>query len=291
MDKNVWQQLRNGVRSADRSVPRCGRKPQFSDQLVVKMFLWSVICDRPRCFACQRESYPSWIRLRQLPSYSQFCRRLHSPRVIGMIEHVARRLGQSEAPIELVVLDGKELPISWATRDPDARIGRGHRRWVKGYKLHAMGGDDRRIKAFIVRPMNEGEARVAREHLMPKVQPEVVVLGDANYDSKFLYDAARQQGAWFLAPVKKVPSKTRSRTSDARRVGIRMWEKHYRITKAVYGQRTRIERIFSACTCFGGGLAPLPSWVRRLDRVTLWVTAKIAIYNARLAIREQREAA
>ncbi len=291
MDKEVWQQLRNAVRSADRSVPRFGRKRQFSDQLVVRMFLWSVLRDRPRCYACHRENYPSWIRIRKFLSYSQFCRRLHSARVIAMIEHVAQRLGQTQAPIQLAVIDGKELPISRSSHDPDARVGRSQKGWSKGYKLHAMGADDQRIKAFVVRPMNEAEPRVAREHLMPKVQRDVIVLGDANYDSKFLYDAARERGAWFLAPVKKVPSKTRSRTTEARRIGVTMWEKHSRITESVYKQRTRIERIFSACTCFGGGLAPLPSWVRRLDRVTLWVTAKIAIYQARLAVREQPRAA
>lgn len=291
MDRSIWQLLRNAVRSADRSVPRFGRKPQFSDQLVVKMFFWSVMRDRPRCFACRRENYPSWIRLRHMPSYSQFCRRLHSPRVIEMIKHVARRMGESERPIQLAFIDGKELPISRASRDPDARVGRGHRQWHKGYKVHALGGDDQRIKAFAVRPMNEGEPRIAREELMSKVPRGVVVLADANYDSKFLYDEARRREAWFLAPIKKVPAKSRSGTSDARRIGIAMWEKHPRLTKAVYQQRVRIERIFSACTCFGGGLAPLPTWVRRLDRVTLWVTAKIAIYHARLTVRERRTAA
>ena len=36
---------------------------------------------------------------------------------------------------------------------------------------------------------------------------------------------------------------------------------------------------------FGGGLTTLPPWVRRLDRVTRWVTAKIAIYHPRLRCR------
>ena len=36
---------------------------------------------------------------------------------------------------------------------------------------------------------------------------------------------------------------------------------------------------------FGGGLTTLPPWVRRLDRVTGWVTAIIAIYHARLHCR------
>ena len=56
--------------------------------------------------------------------------------------------------------------------------------------------------------------------------------------------------------------------------------------RALLDLRDQIERIFSALTCFGGGLTPLASWVRRLDRVTRWVTAKIAIYHARLRCRK-----
>jgi len=34
------------------------------------------------------------------------------------------------------------------------------------------------------------------------------------------------------------------------------------------------------------GLAPLPAWVRRLERVERWITAKVIIYHARLLVRE-----
>ena len=50
--------------------------------------------------------------------------------------------------------------------------------------------------------------------------------------------------------------------------------------------RDQVERIFSALSCFGGGLTTIPPWVRRLDRVSRWVAAKIAIYHARLRIRK-----
>ncbi len=58
--------------------------------------------------------------------------------------------------------------------------------------------------------------------------------------------------------------------------------KGYRV---LLDMRDQVERIFSALTGFGGGLTTLPSWVRRLDRVSRWVTAKIAIYHARLRCR------
>jgi hypothetical protein len=56
--------------------------------------------------------------------------------------------------------------------------------------------------------------------------------------------------------------------------------------RALLDQRAAIERIFAALTGFGGGLTTLPPWVRRIGRVTRWVTAKIAIYHARLRVRK-----
>jgi len=54
-------------------------------------------------------------------------------------------------------------------------------------------------------------------------------------------------------------------------------------------QRTQIERNFGNWTSFGGGLSPLPSWVRRLDRVRLWIQAKLLINAQR--IQQKRLAA
>ena len=290
VDKNVWYQIRCAVRSAERAVERVGRRPQFSDRLIVLMYFLSVIFDRPRCFACRRESLPSCFRPRRMPSYSQFCRRLHSSRVIAIVEHVATRLGRGDRRVRLGYVDGKELPVSWQTTDPDATVGRGSRGWSKGYRLHAFAGRDRRIKAFSVRPMHEGEARIARG-LVAKAEPNSIVLADANYDSRFLYDIARQRDAWFFAPVKSNKAKTRSRTSMARLVGVEFWRRERKSAKRVYARRTDIERIFSQCVATGGGLNPLPAWVRRLDRVTLWVTAKVAIHNARINVSRRRQGA
>lgn len=53
--------------------------------------------------------------------------------------------------------------------------------------------------------------------------------------------------------------------------------------------RGGIERNFSTLTCGGGGLGPLPAWVRSLARVRRWVGAKIALYHARLQLRREQE--
>ena len=46
--------------------------------------------------------------------------------------------------------------------------------------------------------------------------------------------------------------------------------------------RTDIERQFSQLVCFGGGLATLPPWVRRIWRVRNWVMAKLLINAVRI---------
>jgi hypothetical protein len=57
--------------------------------------------------------------------------------------------------------------------------------------------------------------------------------------------------------------------------------------RGVWGLRRRIEQSFGVLTSFGGGLSSLPSWVRHLKRVWLWVSAKLVINGVRiLALRK-----
>jgi hypothetical protein len=52
--------------------------------------------------------------------------------------------------------------------------------------------------------------------------------------------------------------------------------------QALYGLRIGIEQSYGNATRFGGGLAPLPAWVRGRDRVRTWVWAKLLINAARI---------
>lgn len=293
MDKTLWGAVRDAVRSADRSIPRVGRRPRFTDRLVVKMYFWSVAHDRPRRFAARRDSYHGPMRPRELPSYSQFCRRLKSPRVVAMIAHTNERLRAQAVEDKdtggLAFIDGKALAVSESSADPDARTGRGNGRFSRGYKLHAIGDESGRVLDFEVRPLNEAEPRVSRETLAPRLASGLLLIGDGNYDSKRLYAAVGASGSRFLAPVRKAPRGRRasSRTTPERLEAVRAWEEEPEATRALYRRRTQIERIFSALSCVGGGLGPLPAWVRRLDRVRLWVTAKIALYHARLVVKKR----
>jgi hypothetical protein len=52
--------------------------------------------------------------------------------------------------------------------------------------------------------------------------------------------------------------------------------------KGLYKARIGIEAAFGNATAFGGGLGPLPAWVRGLPRVRTWVWAKLLINAARI---------
>jgi hypothetical protein len=287
MDTEVWRVLVAAVKSAVRRVPRVGRRPRYSDGLIVQLYLWTVWHDRPLCWACDRTHYNRMFRPRQLPSISQFSRRVKTVRVLQLLQAVNDYLMRSDTPVALAFLDGKPLPVSVCSRDPDARVGWATKGFAKGYKLHALAMEDGRIPAFCVRPMNEGEAKVARERLTP-VPEANVILADANYDTKHLYQTLGARGQQLLTPLKRIAENAGPlrRMGPHRRFAIALHQCLGTAYRALLDVRDTIERIFSALTCFGGGLTTLPPWVRRLDRVTRWVTAKIAIYHARLRLRK-----
>lgn len=287
MDVDVWKVIRRAIRTADRSVPRVGRRPVFSDQLIVRMYFWCVAHDRPLRWACSRSSYSRVLRPRRLPSVSQFCKRMKSVRIIVMIRTVHELLAGLDEPLTLGFIDGKALPVSESSGDPDARTGRGNGRFSRGYKLHALGDSRGRIRAFRVTPMNEGEPTVARRHLVRHITRGAVVLADGNYDGRKLYTAVGRRRAFLLTPQKRNRRTEQAlrNTCPERREAMELWRDRPELARAAYALRGGIERIFSALTCFGGGLGPLPAWVRRKRRVTSWVTAKIAIYNARVLLR------
>ena len=290
MDHEIWKVLRAAVRSADRSLPREGRTKLYSDRQIVKMYFWAVWHDRPMCWACRRASYGACFRPPALPSVSQFSRRLRSGRVGAMIERVGRRLADGGGRTRLAFLDGKALPISESSADPDARTGRGNGRFSRGYKVHALCDSSEKLRRFWLTPMNEGEPTVAREHLAPHVTPGSLVLADANYDGRKLYSAIDEHGATLFTPQRRRHDTAEGmrRTCAPRRRAMERWRDDPAGSRELYRRRAMVERVFSALTTFGGGLSPLPAWVRRIDRVRRWVTAKIAIYNARVEVRAGR---
>jgi hypothetical protein len=286
MNRHIWMLICCAVRSAERRVQRYGRKPRYSDTLILKMLLWAIAHDRPLCWASDRRHYTGLFRPKQLPSNSQFCRRVKNPRVELMLQAIQEYLVTRDEPAWRLFFDGKALPIGDFSRDPDARDGFGTGKLQCGYKLHALGDQDGRIVDFAVLPLNAGEPDTARS-LTQSIPPQALVLADSNYDSSLLYQAVHERQAVLITPLKgRARSEGRLRKmSAARRLAIELWDQHPELCQHVQGWRDQIERIFSALCGHGGGLSPLPAWVRRMDRVRRWVSGKVILYNARVHTR------
>ena len=160
---------------------------------------------------------------------------------------------------------------------------------ARGYRLHALVSDDQRLINWAVTAMNEPETPHAERLIETATNVGEVILADAVFDASYLYDAAAARGSTLVACIRDSRLNTqlrRGRNSDERIAAVDHWK--HGVSKYLYRDRIRVETTFGNMSSFGGGLGPLPAWVRTLDRVTRWVGVKIALYHLRL---NQRRAA
>jgi len=246
------------------------------------MYIWTTWHDRPLCWAADRSHYNTLFRPRSLPSNSQFCKRLKTDRVQQIFQEVHNRLAGTNLWAELSTLDGRVLRVGSHSKDPDARRGRAPGGFARGYRLHAWGTQDQRIPLWSVMPLNADERVVAME-LVNHAPQTTLVLADAFYDSSPLYDRMAARHIYLLTPMRRSnPGGGHRPQSAVRLAAAREWEG---VAGYVYRERAEIERQFGHQVWTGGGLGPLPGWVRRLTRVRMWVGAKLIIHHARLLVR------
>ncbi len=281
MDSHVWRVIYQAIREVNRAVPRMGRRSTYSDVLIVGMYMWAVGHDRPLCWACDRGNYGSCFRPRRLPSVSQFSRRVRSDRCERILQGVYEQLAGYPAWRGVGFIDARPLVVGACSKDGDARAGRVYGGFARGYRLHAFVAENGQIPAWSVTSLNVSGPPIA-ERLVHQVQPKGLVLGDGDYDSRSLYDAVAQYGGQLVTPLPKNPGRGHHRQSVSR---LAMIGAGRGLRRYVYRDRIAVERTFSQQSSFGGGLAPLPSWVRTLPRVRRWVGAKLIIYHARLSLR------
>lgn len=283
MDNHIWSVVYQTIKDVDRAIPRCGRRPVYSDVLIVAMYIWSVWHDRPLCWACDRRHYGGMFRPRRLPSVSQFCKRIKTERCEAIMQKVHEHLSRMEWKTELSFLDGRAMPVGPCSKDRDAARGPTPGGMAKGYRLHAWATQDGRIPIWSVTSLNMSEKTMAREMLRYS-RAEGFVLADANYDSGTLYDQVAQDGGQLLTPLPKNVGGGHRPQSSPRLMAAWAWKG---IAGYVYRERLGIERIFAHTSAVGGGLNHLPAWVRTLPRVRRWIGAKLILYHARWAVRKR----
>lgn len=281
MDRDDWLIVMRATRSLSSAAPALPRAT-FSDTLIVRLFILLAMRDLPRSRVRDRRALSPWLRARRLPSISQFNKRVSHPRFAMLLEAVRRRLIDAGVEVPVLCLDGKPLPVGGHSADPDAANGRSSAGFCRGYRLHVLTDDRGGVLEYRVTAMNVQE-KVPATDLIATAPPGGLLLADGNYDSDRLYRLADERGIELFTPLKgfaQSPGVLR-KMSDARKRTMRAWREHPRTCERVLDLRDAVERTFANMSNFGGGLGPLPAWVRTLPRVQRWVAAKLIIYQAR----------
>lgn len=259
------------------------RYVQYQAWRIAAVLLWAAVHDRPVSWACDKRHWTT-TRLRpgRVPSAATVSRRARKTSFHVFLNAVAADLRGTGRVSWVLSVDGKPLPVGHCSKDKDARAGRCGR----GYKLHAIWGDRCVPEAWAVTAAREYEGAVA-ESLLTQVSGVGVLLADAAYEANRVYDAAAERGYLLLAkPGPEDTGRAHQYQSPHRRLALSWFRDGLGWT--LYRQRTSIERMFGNAGSFGGGLGPLPNWVRTLGRVQRWVWCKVVINAARILRNRER---
>ena len=267
------------------------RRCVYSENLVAFIYFLGVLSDRSTLWAFDKRNWPLWARHLLLPSYSQVMRRLKTDAIQERIRAINAEFRTRLPRTAEKILDGKPLTVGSYSRDPDATRGRlSSTSWGCGYKLHSMVDSSGAVDAFTITGLHAGEATVARQRVSSLNLRDTLVLADANYDSNALYAAVAEAGGRLVAPRRKPGRGLGHHPQHADRLrAIAELETDPAGHRTHQRHRIRVEQAFGYLTNLPFGLAPLPNWVRRRRRVTLWVTAKIALYHLYLSLAKSSQ--
>lgn len=279
MERQLWTKMVNLMKGIGKL--RGNAMCTFSDAVIAKTWLWAVLHDRPVKWACQACNWPVCERKWQLPSEATMSRRLRSRGVQWLLKQLEHRVLASDLTQNLVwAVDGKPLPISGHSQDRQAGYGRAVGGKARGYKIHAIVGQNGCIPHWRLAPMNKDE-RVMAERMLKQTRIQGYLLADSNYDSNKLHQQCDDHGnLQLVSPRRYGPNRGfghRKQTAGRLR-SIEILEHHTPdFGEDLFRLRRAIERYFGNLTNWSSGLTHLPPWVRTYRRVQRWVQAKIII--------------
>lgn len=287
MEGELWPGVYQLIRDEGNRHPR-KQRVQFSDAYILTVYMWAVTHDRPVSWACKRKNWPAGDRDRNLPSSSTMSDRLKTLSLRLLLQAIMDRLAALGESALVRRLDSKPLPVSAFSKDRDARWGQAVDAKARGYKLFCCWGAGVMPDAWVMGPMNRADPDAGVE-LVPQLQGCAYVLGDATHDSNPLHAVCTACGGQLIAPRKKPQTELgHCRHEPGRLRSIALLESSSlsgtepsAFAKSLYAMRADIERRYGNLCVFGGGLQPLPSWVRTPHRVVLWVAAKLVINGVR----------
>jgi hypothetical protein len=307
MEDELWNGLYPLIQQEHNRRPR-RKRVRFNDAIILLVALWAILHDRPICWACRAQNWPAgqppWAAL---PSPATMSRRLRTLSLQLLLEQIFCRLWAAGVLIELCCcrrIDSKPLAVGGFSKDRDARWGYATGGHYKGYKLFACWGNSLVMpQTLVLGPMNRSD-QAGTIHLIDRLEQlhgglggvGGYLLADSTNDTNPAHDHAAAHGFQLLTPRKEPGTGLGHRDhSPARLRSIELLEgPHDPVTFALsrafdlgpclYGLRGQIERDYGQMGNFGGGLQPLPSWVRRPHRLALWVIVKLIINGMRICM-------
>jgi hypothetical protein len=193
---------------------------------------------------------------RKTPSHGLFTQFRHRLGRVGyekVFSMLLKQLVEDEAVKgEVVAVDGtavkaysqRDLKNKRGKSDREARVGRGRRGFILGYKVHTACCISSELPlAFTVAPCNMNEKRFIKQ-LLEKLKRQGVrfktVLADAQYDSAKVRETAEEYGA---EPV--IPYRKNSRIKNGLKVGRDFVAHGVKRLVNLFRKRVSIERVFS----------------------------------------------
>jgi hypothetical protein len=279
MERQLWKAIVNVLNEVDK--PKHNVRCTYSAVVIVKVWMWAVIHDRPVSWACQRSNWPPHEQRWKRPSCTTMSRRLRSVAVRRLLEEIEQRVLRPQGVDNLVwIIDGKPLVISGCSKDRQAGYGRAAGGKAKGYKIHAIVGSDGSLAQWRVAPMNKDE-RVMARRMIATAEIQGYLLADSNYDSNKLHQACDARGNLQLVARRRYgPDRGhghRQQTPGRMRSKELLETPFATFGEALLQQREEIERYYGNLANWGGGLTHLPPWARTHRRVHRWVQAKFVL--------------
>ena len=287
MERQLWKVI---VRLLDEVYkPKGEGRFTFSSRRIVEIWMWSVVHDRPVSWSCKSDNWPPENRRDGFPSNTTMSRRLRCRRVIALLTAVENRLLRPNGLVGMVwSMDGKPLPIGGCSKDRQAGFGRAAGGKAKGYKLHAILGNNDTIATWRVAPMNKDE-RVMARRMLKATDVQGYVVADSNYDSnKLHYICDVKENLQLVVPRRYGKGRGhghRKQTAGRMRSKEILENPFPDFGNGLLYLRERIERFYGNLTNWGGGLTSLPPWARTYRRVKRWVQAKLLLNAAKSQLR------
>lgn len=275
MEGELWMQLYRVMMQLTSG--RRAKRQQYCDQVVLLVYLWAVLHDRPVSWACNESNWFGIYPWSDLPSSATMSRRLRSESMKPLSQELEEcyrgRFGQSLCKW----IDAMPLPIGNSSGDRQAGYGRAANGKAKGYKFYAIYDPCGAVDVWRVCPMNVSESKMAWR-LVRDVAFEGYLVGDGAYDTAQLYQRAGGKGIQVIAPKRKGKHLGNRRQSPYRLRGIEL-------QRCAFGQelmkdRAGIDRFFGTWNCWSAGIKHLPAWVRGLENVRRWVHMKLIVLYA-----------